>query len=80
MNIKRDRLTVGASGYADVVNLKCEQEMIPSLWKEDGIFPAYHMSKAHWISVLLDGSVDADTVEWLLGISYRLTSSKKKSK
>ena len=78
MNIKRDRLTAGASGYTDVVNLKCEQEVIPSLWGEEGIFPAYHMSKAHWISVLLDGSVDADTLEWLLGISYRLTSSKKK--
>jgi predicted DNA-binding protein (MmcQ/YjbR family) len=73
ITVKKDRLYAGADGYITVVNVKCERELIPSLWQESGIFPAYHMNKGHWLSVCLDGSVDADTVKWLIGISHRLT-------
>ena len=37
------------------------------------IIPAYHMNKRHWVSVLLDGSVDKDTLTFLLDVSYDLT-------
>ena len=29
----------------DVVNLKCEPDLIPILIRESGIYPAYHMNK-----------------------------------
>ncbi len=43
---------------------------------EAGVFPAYHMSKTHWISVLLDGSVDKDKIKWLLDLSFELTGKR----
>jgi len=63
----------------DVINLKSDSIMMGSFLDEKGIFPAYHMSKTCWISVLLDGSVDADTLAFLIGISFELTAKKKKN-
>jgi len=67
-----------SGGDIDVVNLKCAPEIISSFRQEAGIFPAYHMSKRHWISVSLDGTVDRDKVIWLLDLSYELTLPKKR--
>lgn len=31
----------------EIVNLKCETDLIPNLIRESGIYPAYHMNKHH---------------------------------
>jgi predicted DNA-binding protein (MmcQ/YjbR family) len=36
------------------------------------------MSKVHWITVLLDGTVDDAQLKWLLEESYALTKPKNK--
>lgn len=48
------------------------------LIQEDGIMPAYHMNKLHWISVLLDGSVPEEKVRELIDMSFMATASAKK--
>ena len=78
ITIPKSKLVLGAEGYIDIINLKVDREMTCSLWQENGIFPAYHMSKAHWISASLDGSVDDGTLEWLISVSFKLTEVKKK--
>ena len=45
---------------------------------EEGILPAYHMSKVHWITVLLDGTADDDRLRFLIRHSFELTKSKKR--
>lgn len=60
----------------DVVNLKLDPEMIDDVVKSPGIFPAFHMDRRHWITVLLDGTVDAKTLWPLVEISYTLTMKK----
>ncbi len=55
------------------VSLKCEPRFAEHLRAEHGaITAAYHMSKRHWNSVLLDGDLPDDLVEELLGHSYTL--------
>jgi len=80
MNISKDKLGLPDRESADVVNLKCDPILIGSLRNEKGIFPAYHMSKTKWISVLIDGGVDDDKLKWLLDISFDLTAQKQKKK
>lgn len=81
MNIGYGRIIPGREGNVEVVNLKCEPEVIESIaGVEPGIYRAYHMNKTHWLTVTLDGSCDDETIAWLLGISYELTRSKKKLK
>ena len=78
MHIKKSRLGFSDDGYIDIVNLKCGEEIVASLLNERGIFPAYHMNKANWLSVVLDSGADLETVEFLLNVSYELTKSKKR--
>ena len=44
----------------DIVNLKCELDLIPTLIRESGIYPAYHMNKTHWILVDIEGYEDIE--------------------
>ena len=76
MEIPRDRLGLSGEGNICIVNLKCDPIMIGSLVCEDGIFPAWHMSKTHWISAAVDKSTDEDRLKFLLDFSFDLTSKK----
>lgn len=80
MNIPKNKLGLREDGTLDIMNLKCDPILIGSLRNENGFFPAYHMSKANWISVALDGSIDNDKIKWLLDLSFDLTSKKIKNK
>lgn len=40
---------------------------------KNGILPAYHMNKEHWITILLDGTVSKEKICELIDISYELT-------
>ena len=77
MDIPVSRLGKRSDEIAAVVNLKCAPLLISSFLKDKGIYPAYHMNKAHWISVLLK-EVDSDELKALLDMSYTLTMAKVK--
>lgn len=77
MNVSKDKLGLDSTEKTDIINIKCEPEMIGSLRMREGIFPAYHMNKENWISVLLDGSMDDDMLYSLLDMSFNLTKDKK---
>ena len=80
MDIPCFKLGLENETVVNVVNLKCDPLLIGSLIKEDGILPAYHMNKNHWITALLDGSVEEEKLKLLLDISFELTDKKKKTK
>lgn len=80
MDISKSRLGLPEDEVIDVMNLKCDPVLIGSLRNENGFFPAYHMNKTYWITVALDGSVDADKIKWLLDLSFELTSVKIKKR
>ncbi|MBR2522363.1 MAG: MmcQ/YjbR family DNA-binding protein, partial [Coriobacteriales bacterium] len=39
-----------------------------------GIFPAYHMNRKHWITVVLDDTLADEEVARLIETSFELTS------
>ena len=80
MEVPRDKLGLAGTEKLDIVNFKCDPILIASLRGENGIFPAYHMNKASWITASLDGSVSAETIELLLDVSYELTKPKIRRK
>lgn len=77
MQLPRRVLGMEGDAAVDVVNLKCDPLLMGSLLREEGIHRGYHMNKAHWITVRLDGSVDDARVHWLLDMSYDLTARQK---
>ena len=77
MDIPRKNLGLAGEDAISVVNLKCDTRMIGSFREEPGIFPGWHMNKAHWLSVALDGAAD-ETIRFLTEMSYELTKERKK--
>jgi predicted DNA-binding protein (MmcQ/YjbR family) len=78
MNISYSKLSPMREGRAEVVNLKCDPEVIESIvGAEPGVYRAYHMNKTHWLTVDL-AECDGDCISWLLGISHELTGKKIK--
>jgi len=73
MDIPRKNLGLPGEGEISVVNLKCDTRLIGSFREEPGIFPGWHMNKAHWLSVALDGTVDDETIKFLVEMSCKLT-------
>ncbi len=52
-------------------NVKCDPERAIELREEfSGVIPGYHMSKTHWNTVILDGSVIDDLAKQWIRDSY----------
>lgn len=57
----------------NMVNLKCDPARAIELREEyEAITPGYHMNKAHWNSLQLDGSLRIELIKELIGHSYQL--------
>lgn len=72
MELPKEKIGL-SGGSIRVVNVKCDTRMIGSFRQEKGIYPGYHMNKAHWLTVALDGTVQEETIKFLLDMSYELT-------
>ena len=79
MKVSRRKLGVDSDEVTDVVNLKLPAEMYGSFGASDGVYPAYHMNKLHWISVILADAPE-QTVQLLTHASFRATADKGKGK
>lgn len=78
MTIDKRKLGIKEDGQMDVVNMKCDANIVPSMWEQNGIYPAYHMNKEHWLTVALDDSTAENNFKFLLALSYDLTDTKFK--
>lgn len=77
LEVNENKLGLSGNRIIDVLNVKCDPMLIGSLRLKDGFFPAYHMNKDRWISVVLDGTVPAEEIKNLIELSYELTNSGK---
>ena len=77
MQVSRRKFGFDNDELIDVVNMKLPVEMFGSFGNEDGVHPAYHMNKLHWISVLLPDAPD-DVVKFLINVSFEATKLKKR--
>ena len=79
MRVSRKKFGFDSDEVIDVVNLKLPTEMFGSFSAADGVYPAYHMNKFHWISVLLPAAPE-DVVWFLVNVSFEATKDKRKRK
>ena len=79
MRVSRRKFGFDNNEIIDVVNLKLPTEMFGSFGAADGVYPAYHMNKLHWISVLLPDAPD-DIIQFLVNVSFEATKVKEKKK
>ncbi len=78
MDVPRNKLGLDGEGSVDILDIKCDPKLAGGFRESRGFLPAYHMSKANWITVLLDGSVSMGELEPLLDMSYDLADSRRR--
>lgn len=74
MRIPWDKLEKGREGLVEAVNLKHDQ--VADLLSKKGIYPAFHMNKRYWLSLVLDDSLQDEEVIELIERSWELTMKK----
>jgi predicted DNA-binding protein (MmcQ/YjbR family) len=63
------------------INLKCEpEEAIQLREKYDAVQPGYHMSKKHWNTIIMDGSIPDKLIYKWIDDSYVLVVDKLSKK
>ena len=72
MEIKFKNLGFESEEPVWAVNLKADAEKIPEITDRKSIFPAYHMNKKYWITVLLTSVTDFDKLCELTKKSFAL--------
>lgn len=63
------------------INLKCDPDeavMLRDIFSS--VIPGYHMNKAQWNTVILDGSIPQGEIERMIDNSYQLVVSKMPKK
>jgi predicted DNA-binding protein (MmcQ/YjbR family) len=75
MRVSRRKLGIDSDELVDVVNTKLPPEMMGSFTASDGVYPAYHMNKMHWVSIILPDA-ESDIVTFLATVSFEATKSK----
>lgn len=69
--------TLAYRGELANMNLKCDPEEAMALRDIfDSVVPGYHMNKAHWNTIYLDGSIPRGEIERMIDSSYALVVGK----
>ncbi len=73
---KVDQRNSADSEPVDILNIKVDEQALPDLLNQEGVYPSYHMSKTSWLTIMLDGRLADDVIiEWI-GRSRTLVSPK----
>lgn len=70
MDIVADKLGLAGKHKINVINLKAEPSEIAALVDNKFVFPAYHMNKKHWITVMLSNNLPEKKLFGLIDRSY----------
>ncbi len=78
MDVARGKLEMSQEEeVVDIINLKIPDAMLyDHLLSQKGFYPAYHMGRGRWLSLLLDGSVELSEIQKWIAESYGATASK----
>lgn len=77
LQVEKSKLGLEGGGTVDIINVKCEPDMVGFLTQTYGFLPGYHMNKKYWITMLLDGTVSEAKILDFLDMSYDLIDGKK---
>lgn len=80
MHVAKSKLGLEGDEGVEIINVKCESNMAGIITQMEGFLPGYHMNKRHWITILLDGSVEKSKILDFLDMSYDLINGKREEK
>ena len=79
MNLDKSKLEKSSNGEVEIIDIKLEPDEIEYLLKQDGFYPAYHMNKKSWITIILNNTISDENIMKLIEKSYLYTVVNKNS-
>ena len=73
MNIDKSKIIPKEKGEIEILNIKLNND---KYLKQKGIYPAYHMNKKSWVTIILDDTLKDDEILNLINISYEYSDIK----
>ena len=70
MNIDKSKIIEYSNGLVEIINIKLDN--VSNYLNIRGIYPAYHMNKKSWVSIILDDTLSDNEIMDLINISYDL--------
>ena len=55
----------------EVINVKADKDQIDTLLARDGIYPAFHMNKKCWVSIIFDDTLPDADIRRMVSESYK---------
>ncbi|MCR5292472.1 MAG: MmcQ/YjbR family DNA-binding protein [Eubacterium sp.] len=78
-DIPFEKIDPERDGEVYVINVKIDDPVfMDMLLHQNGYYPAYHMNKKNWITILLDGTVPLKDIYTFIDFSFGATASAKK--
>ena len=68
----------GIDNNVELIDIKLEKDEIIKLLDKKGFYPAYHMNKKSWITIILDDTLSDDIIMEYIDKSYQLSIDKNK--
>ncbi len=78
MNIDRSKTDKTKKGEIEIINIKLNENKITELLKREGFYPAWHMNKKSWITIILDKTLSNDEIMEYIEESRNYTKVDKK--
>lgn len=72
LSVKGSKIGLKTDEIVELIDLRANIEDVQNLIKQPNIYPAYHMNKKHWFTIVLDGSVPIEEIYQYIDISYNL--------
>ena len=70
--VTKEKLGLEGEEKVEVLDLKLQSQKIEALIDNKTYFPAYHMNKKHWVTVLLSNNSNCEEIFRLIDTSYML--------
>ena len=73
MKIPANKIGIESDEEIEVINLKYQKYKVDEVIDNISIFPAYHMNKKSWITIMLDSDITKTRIKELIDNSYNLS-------
>ena len=73
MKIPANKIGIESDEEIEVINLKYQKDKVDEVIDNISIFPAYHMNKKSWITIMLDSDITKTRIKELIDNSYNLS-------
>lgn len=80
LNIEHEKIDTAKSSEIEILDLKADKKDVQDLLQEDGFYPAYHMNKQSWLTIILDDSLTDGRIMELIAKSHAFTVKKPRTK